>query len=155
MYMVRLTNRHIGDVFPVFDDAGRLTEVCLIRPEEFDTAPVKKEHEAVCAYLESYPDGECPLKFDELVFEGRSDFHKTVYKNLFLLPKGEVITYGRLAEISGSKNAARAVGTAMGTNPYPLIVPCHRVVRSDSLGNYSSGVHKKVKLLEAEGAHWK
>lgn len=155
MYMVHLQNKHIGDVFPVFDDKGTLVEVCLIRPEEYDVQPMKKEHEKICAYLESYPAGECPLKFDELVFEDRSEFHKSVYRNLFNIPKGEVLTYGKLAEISGSKNAARAVGTAMATNPYPLIVPCHRVVRANGLGNYSSGVHKKEKLLAEEGANWK
>jgi methylated-DNA-[protein]-cysteine S-methyltransferase len=156
MYVVQINNKHIGDVFPVFDENHKLTEICLMRPAEFNFEPVKPENREICTYLENYPDGVCPLKFEELILNDRGDFHLTVYKNLFNFPKGEVITYGKLAEKCGSKSAARSVGTAMAQNPYPLIIPCHRVIRSGGeLGNYSSGVHKKEILLKAEGANWK
>lgn len=71
-----------------------------------------------------------------------------------LLQSGEVITYGELARRAGSPGAARAAGSAMATNPLPLVIPCHRVVRSDgALGNYSAGgIEAKRRMLRAEGA---
>ncbi len=61
---------------------------------------------------------------------------------------GQTITYGQLAQLAGSKNAARAVGTAMRRNPFQLIVPCHRVIRSNGVsGNYAGGERNNVK-------HW-
>ncbi|CAF1122153.1 unnamed protein product [Rotaria sp. Silwood1] len=66
---------------------------------------------------------------------------------------GQIITYGQLAELVGNKKAARAVGTAMFRNPFQLIVPCHRVIRSNGdMGNYSGGERNNVKcwLLKHE-----
>jgi methylated-DNA-[protein]-cysteine S-methyltransferase len=66
---------------------------------------------------------------------------------------GQTITYGQLANLTGNKNASRAVGTAMRRNPFQLIVPCHRVIRSNGLsGNYSGGERNNVKrwLLKHE-----
>ena len=73
------------------------------------------------------------------------------------IPEGKVTTYGEIArEITGSVHAARAVGQAVATNPYPIVVPCHRVVRSDGdIGGYSLGVDKKIRLLSAEGVEIK
>lgn len=82
-----------------------------------------------------------------------SNFRKTVYKTLIKIPAGTVITYKQLAELSGYPGSSRAVGTAMRTNPYPVTIPCHRVVKvSGELGRYSGppGVTKKG-LLSAEG----
>ena len=67
---------------------------------------------------------------------------------------GKVVSYGELAELAGSKGASRAVGSVMAMNPWPLLVPCHRVVRSDRMiGNYSGlgGQATKIRLLEHEG----
>ena len=70
---------------------------------------------------------------------------------------GETITYGELAELSGTGVPARAIGEIMAANPVPIIIPCHRVVASDGLGGYSGGEpgrHLETKrwLLENEGA---
>lgn len=67
---------------------------------------------------------------------------------------GETVTYGRLAGLSGTGVPARAIGSIMGSNPIPIVVPCHRVVASDGLGGYSggSGVEVKRWLLTLEGA---
>ena len=69
------------------------------------------------------------------------------------IPKGKLMTYGEIArELTGSVRAARAVGQAVAKNQYPVVVPCHRVVRSDGdVGGYSLGVEKKIRLLSAEG----
>jgi methylated-DNA-[protein]-cysteine S-methyltransferase len=67
------------------------------------------------------------------------------------IPRGSVSTYGRLAFKLGNPRAARAVGAALARNPFPLIIPCHRTVRSDgSLGGYAGGLKMKKWLLERE-----
>jgi methylated-DNA-[protein]-cysteine S-methyltransferase len=66
---------------------------------------------------------------------------------------GSTASYARLAELAGNPRAVRAVGSACATNPIPLVVPCHRVVRSDgALGSYAGGVEAKRILLALEGA---
>ena len=81
------------------------------------------------------------------------NFQEEVLKLVKQIPKGKLMTYGEIArELTGSVRAARAVGQAVAKNPYPVVVPCHRVVRSDGdIGGYSSGVEKKIRLLSAEG----
>ena len=65
---------------------------------------------------------------------------------------GETVSYGELAKLCGSPKAARAVGQAMRSNPFTILVPCHRVINaSGEMGNYSSGVDKKQWLLKHEG----
>ena len=67
------------------------------------------------------------------------------------IPRGETITYAELARRVGSPGAVRAVGSACGANPAAVVVPCHRVLRSDgALGGYRWGLERKAKLLEAE-----
>lgn len=82
-------------------------------------------------------------------------FEQEVLAALRRIPAGEVRTYGEIAQAVGQPGAARAVGTACARNPVPLLIPCHRVVRSDGgLGGYSltGGVGLKRRLLESEGA---
>jgi methylated-DNA-[protein]-cysteine S-methyltransferase len=70
------------------------------------------------------------------------------------VPYGATVTYGELAELSGTGVPARAIGTIMGSNPIAIVVPCHRVVAADGLGGYSGGTGVEVKrwLLTLEGA---
>ena len=75
-----------------------------------------------------------------------------VYRELLKVRSGEVITYADLARAAGRPGAQRAVGTIMATNPWPGIVPCHRVVRADgSVGGYAYGHGVKQRMLEKEG----
>lgn len=75
-----------------------------------------------------------------------------VYKKLLDVPKGKVTTYGELAKAVGLKNGQRAIGRIMNKNPYPVIVPCHRVVKSDGkVGGYAWGEKVKAKMLSIEG----
>lgn len=83
-----------------------------------------------------------------------TNFQRTVLRAVMKVPRGEVITYGALARVIGRPKAARAVGRALGSNPIPIIIPCHRVLASDgSLGGYSGrgGVRTKAELLRLEG----
>ena len=83
-----------------------------------------------------------------------TEFQEKVLQTTATIPKGEVRPYGWVAYEIHSPRAVRAVGSAVARNPIPLIIPCHRVVRTDGhIGNYSlGGPHNKVELLEHEGA---
>ncbi len=79
-------------------------------------------------------------------------FAAKVLKQTCKIPRGGVDTYSGLALKIGSPGAARAVGTALANNPFPLVIPCHRVVRSDgSLGGFGGGIRMKKELLQKEG----
>lgn len=80
-------------------------------------------------------------------------FQKDVWKAILKIPKGKTISYKKLAEISGYPKAVRAVANAVGANPLPIIIPCHRVIRSNgTIGGYSGsgGIKTKIKLLKEE-----
>ncbi len=80
-----------------------------------------------------------------------TDFQLRVWMALQLIPLGETRTYSEVAEMIGEPRAVRAVANACGSNPVPLIIPCHRVIRKDgTLGGYGLGVHRKSALLAKE-----
>lgn len=82
-----------------------------------------------------------------------SEFKNSVLSELLLTNCGETICYSELAERAGYPGAARAVGSVMANNKFAILVPCHRVVRSDgSIGDYRWGSDLKKRLLEIEGA---
>ena len=77
---------------------------------------------------------------------------KKIYKKLLEVPKGKITTYGELAKAVGLKNGQRVVGKIMNKNPYPVIIPCHRVVKSDGkIGGYAYGEEIKSDMLTREG----
>lgn len=77
---------------------------------------------------------------------------KKIYKKLLEVPKGKITTYGELAKAVGLKNGQRAVGKIMNKNPYPVIIPCHRVIKSDGkIGGYAYGEEIKSNMLSKEG----
>ena len=85
------------------------------------------------------------------MYNSHSIFFNRCYEQLNLIPKGKVTTYAQIAKSLNSK-AYRIVGTAMAKNPSPILLPCHRVVRSDGMiGNYIFGINKKIELLKKEG----
>ena len=100
--------------------------------------------------LRAYFGGEL-REFDvRLCLEG-TDFQMRVWKNLSAIPFGQTLSYGQLAQQIGQPKAARAVGLANGSNPIPIIVPCHRVIgASGKLTGYGGGLDIKQKLLRLE-----
>lgn len=77
---------------------------------------------------------------------------KKIYKKLLEVPKGKITTYGELAKAVGLKNGQRVVGKIMNKNPYPVIIPCHRVIKSDGkIGGYAYGEEIKSNMLAREG----
>ncbi|SDU21592.1 methylated-DNA--[protein]-cysteine S-methyltransferase [Gordonia westfalica] len=108
--------------------------------------------------LRAYFDGEL-TSFDlPIALPDVSDSARAVLTALHRdVPFGSTVTYGQLATMSGTTVPARSVGTIMGINPVPLLIPCHRVVAGDGLGGYSGGpagegLTTKRRLLEFEGA---
>jgi len=103
--------------------------------------------------LDAYFNGE-PLDFAiDLELGGSTPFQHRVLEACRNIPYGETVSYGQLAEVVGAPRAARAVGAVMASNRIPLVIPCHRVLRSDgSLGGFTSpeGVGLKQRLLDLE-----
>lgn len=84
--------------------------------------------------------------------QGVTSFERQVLLNTLSIKRGKTISYKELAKMSGRPRAARAVGNIMNKNPFPLLIPCHRVVASNGkLGGYAYGVKIKKLLLTSEG----
>ncbi len=96
---------------------------------------------------------ESPASAPELPIDVRGTaFQEAVWRELKRIPLGQTRSYADIAAAVGQPNATRAVGTANGSNPIAVLVPCHRVIRSDgTLGGYAGGLDRKKKLLAAEG----
>ncbi len=110
----------------------------------------EKDRDLLLAFLESYGRKK-PLHV-ELNLEHLSPFRKKTLNYLQKVPFGEVLTYGELADKIGYPRAARAIGTACHFNPYPLFIPCHRVIgRGKRLGGFAIDLRIKKELLEFEG----
>jgi methylated-DNA-[protein]-cysteine S-methyltransferase len=91
---------------------------------------------------------EFELPLDWSLIQG---FTRAVLDRTARIPYGQVATYGEVARDIGNPRASRAAGNALGANPIPIVVPCHRVIRSGGvLGNYGGGPERKVQLLELE-----
>lgn len=119
-----------GTVLPAFasDAAERLARYAAGEPADFETVP--------------------------LDFGGLAAFEASVYRALRRVERGRTVTYGELAALAGSAGAAQAVGTAMARNPWPVVVPCHRVLAAGNRpGGFSApgGLKTKAKLLAMEG----
>lgn len=105
--------------------------------------------------LQQYFAGEkVDLSASPIDLGGRPEFLCRLYREMLKLGWGETVTYGGLAERVGVPGAAQSVGQAMGKNPIPIIIPCHRVLASgNTMGGFSApgGTRTKLKLLELEG----
>jgi O-6-methylguanine DNA methyltransferase len=91
------------------------------------------------------------LGFD---LRGSTEFEQAVLRTTLTIPRGQVRPYSWIAHRIGRPGAVRAVGSALGRNPVPVLIPCHRVVRADgAIGEYVFGPQVKRRLLGAEGAN--
>lgn len=111
--------------------------------------------EAVINHIEDYAEGDLvEFRGVPLDLEGVPEFHQRAYALLIEYGWGQTTTYGALARALGDVTLSRAVGQAMGANPIPLIIPCHRVLASDGkAGGFSApgGAGSKLKMLALEG----
>ncbi len=145
----------IGTIYIVFDERG-VHRICL-SGESFrrDFSGVKPASQPIARQqLREYFMGDRRTFEMPLRIYG-SDFQARVWRTLRSIPYGETRSYAWVAEQIDRPDAARAVGTAAGKNPTPIVIPCHRVIKSNGdLGGYSAGIEKKRWLLEHEqGKH--
>lgn len=101
--------------------------------------------------LQAYFDGELTAFTFPIDYRG-TEFQKSVWRELARIPYGEIRSYSDIASGIGSPNAIRAVGTANGANPIPIVVPCHRVIgKNNALTGFRGGLNMKETLLRLEG----
>ncbi|HOL83334.1 MAG TPA: MGMT family protein [Caldisericia bacterium] len=120
---------------------------------ENDSKNLKETKNYVSELIKEYFYGHIN-KFDLSIlnFDNLTDFQKDILIKLSEIPRGKVTTYKNLGEKIGRDRAYRAVGTSLAKNPFPIIIPCHRVIKSNlNVGNYSDGYDLKVKILKFEG----
>jgi methylated-DNA-[protein]-cysteine S-methyltransferase len=106
--------------------------------------------------IQSFLKGETVDFQESLIDLGEcSEFQRSVLLAEHGIPRGWVSTYGRIARSLGLPTAARAVGRALSRNPFPIIIPCHRAIRSNGeLGGFQGGLNMKRALLELEGVEF-
>ena len=111
------------------------------------------EIDKLAGKIEAFLNGEeISFTLDLAQMDACPRFQQSVLRAEHQVPHGSVATYRSVAEYLLRPKAARAVGNALAKNPFPIIVPCHRAIRSDgSLGGYQGGAPMKRALLEAEG----
>jgi len=144
----------VGPLLLVADEAG-LREIRFVKgrtPAHPD--PSWKENRAALQetirQLQSYFAGERE-EFDLPLAPEGTPFQLKVWKHLCDIPYGKTLSYGELARRLGNPNASRAVGLANGSNPIPIVIPCHRVIGSNGkLTGYGGGLPIKEKLLALE-----
>ncbi|MBI4964557.1 MAG: methylated-DNA--[protein]-cysteine S-methyltransferase [Desulfomonile tiedjei] len=131
--------RHI--VFPKEKNPSTIQDDWLKRPQFF--APVK-------AQLRAYFKGELK-RFNLALAPVGTTFQLKVWQALLTIPYGELVSYKDIAQAIGNPKAVRAVGGAIGKNPIPIIVPCHRCIGSDgSLTGFGGGLDTKKRLIDLE-----
>ena len=141
--LVRIAYPGEGDEAVLTELAERVSPRVLLAPDRTDA--VRRE-------LDEYFAGgrrTFSMPVDWSLVRG---FAQGVLRATAKVPFGEVTSYGRMAEAAGSPRASRAAGNALGSNPIPIVVPCHRVLHSGGgLGGYAGGLERKRYLLTLEG----
>jgi methylated-DNA-[protein]-cysteine S-methyltransferase len=142
----------------------KIVRVLLANPQSSSEEQYKSlfltTHEATCPEITAIADdmeaflngAAISFSLDRIRLDGCSPFQQQVLRAEHGIPRGRVSTYQLIAAFIDRPKAARAVGTALATNPFPIIIPCHRAVRSDrTLGGFQGGLAMKRALLEKEG----
>jgi methylated-DNA-[protein]-cysteine S-methyltransferase len=144
-----------GVWLPERDEASLRERIARRLPLRLEQAPppdLKAAAERITALLHGGDDDLRDLVLDLSEIPA---FHQRVYQVARAIPPGRTLTYLEVAQQLGEPTAARAVGQALGRNPFPIVVPCHRVLAAgNKAGGFSApgGVFTKYKLLEIEGA---
>ena len=141
--------RRIFLPLPTREDMEReISEYCVSVLSSEHPSPIAELMEGIRDYLVGAPRD---FSLDLLDLSQCYAFQRKVLREEHLIPYGDVVTYGWIAERVGSPNAARAVGTALARNPFPIVIPCHRCIRSDgSIGGFQRPGQKR-ELLVLEG----
>ena len=136
-------------------EAATLARLKRRFPNAREATPPASVQRAIDGIVALLAGGRADFSDTVLDLDGVPEFNRRVYAIARTIPPGETMTYGEIATRLGDRLAARDVGTALGQNPVPLIVPCHRVLAAGGkTGGFSApgGVRTKLKLLSIEGA---
>jgi methylated-DNA-[protein]-cysteine S-methyltransferase len=143
----------VGVQLPEGSEAVTRERVLRRFPAAAETAPpaqVKAAIDRIIALLRGEPSDLSAIALD---MEGVAEFHRRVYQVARAIPPGKTLAYGEVAARAGAPGAARAVGQALGRNPFPIVVPCHRVLAAGGkIGGFSAhgGAATKRRMLAIE-----
>ncbi len=146
----------VGAFLPEADEAVLRAQIARRFTGAVEAAPAPAATQAMAGVIALLAGEKRDLADIPLDFGACTDFQRRVYAVVRAIPPGESLTYGEVAAAMGeSREAARAVGEAMGRNPVPILMPCHRVLGAGGKpGGFSApgGVETKLKMLQIEGA---
>jgi methylated-DNA-[protein]-cysteine S-methyltransferase len=121
--------------------------------KDLELARSESKFSSLKKQLKDYFSGKKVRFTEKLDLSPGSPFEQKVWKKMLQIPYGKTISYKKLAQMVGNSRKARAVGNACARNPLPIIVPCHRVIKSDGgLGGYGGGIERKRRLLDLESS---
>lgn len=146
---VAITKTPVGDFYMVIANNTVIQTGFGKPPNQF-----KKTNHAYTKYIEQYFSGDKTSLKNIKSHQEASDFMQKVWLEMSKIPYGQTSSYADIAKNINNPKAVRAVGTACGKNNLPLIIPCHRVIKSDGkTGNYAFGPKIKKYLLDLESKH--
>lgn len=147
--------RIIGAQLPERDEETARRRLARRFPEATEASPPAFVAEAIDGIVALLAGERRDLSYLPVAIEAVPEFNRRVYEVALSIPPGETLTYGEVAARIGEPGAARAVGVALGQNPFPIIVPCHRVLAAGGrTGGFSAdgGVETKLRMLTIEKA---
>ncbi len=160
----QIVKTKIGNIAIIWYEQGPKTKIAEIILPEFSITYLKKKYQGIIPWRNKTIE-KMAAKIKNYIAGNRISFTlglldlsrlRSFQRKILLLtkniPKGKVESYGSIAKKSNTPKGARAVGQALAHNPFPIIIPCHRVIRSDgSIGGFGGNVELKRKLLKIEG----
>ena len=147
---VAISNRGLFDV--AFGVTNQVRYVARLGTRVERALPDPRAVSGVVDQLDSYFSGNITRFSIPLDLRVSSDFTYRVLRNASLIPFGQTMSYGEMAKLIASPRASRAVGGALGRNPMPIVIPCHRVIAGDGrIGGFTGGLAIKKALLSLEG----
>ena len=147
---VAISNSGLFDV--AFGVTNQLRYVARLGTRVERALPDQRAVSGVLEQLDSYFSGNVTRFSIPLDLRVPTDFTDRVLRNASRIPFGQTMSYGEIAKRVDSPRASRAVGAALGRNPIPIVVPCHRVIASDGrIGGFTGGLAIKKALLRLEG----
>lgn len=145
----------VGVQLPERDERATANRVVRRFPQAREATPPANVARTIEAIVALFRGERRDLSDAVLDSEALPDFHRRVYAIARTIPPGSTMSYGEIAERMGDRALARDVGEALGKNPFPIIVPCHRVMAAGGkMGGFSApgGVRTKLRMLSIEGA---
>jgi methylated-DNA-[protein]-cysteine S-methyltransferase len=143
----------LGVQLPEGRESATRARLARLHPRAVETTPpepVRRAIEAIAALVGGHPRDLSAIAIDMTAVPA---FHRRVYEIARTIPPGSTLTYGEIADRLGSRGLSRAVGQALGRNPFPIVVPCHRVLAAGGrVGGFSAagGITTKLRLLTIE-----